>query len=164
MRRLLALSIAVLLVAGVFAGAATAGKKKKKKPAAHQHVEGTIALPQGGNAAAPCVYRSQRALYIAFGEAVNGIFGYTFEVDQKTGGLPFKIEVSGPTGVEGVDLQFYADLGTDPAADAPANMGYETPGPGGEEGTVPPGFPNAFVCLTEGANATFTYMAGGDMK
>jgi len=160
MRKLIAFSIAALLVAGMFGGAATAGKKKKKKPAAHQHVEGTIALPQGGNAAAPCVYRSQRALYIAFGEAANGIFGYTFEVDQKTGGLPFEIEVTGPTGIEGVDISFYGELGSDPTADAPANVGFETPGPGGEKGDVPPGYPNAFVCLTEGGNGTFTYMAG----
>jgi hypothetical protein len=158
MRKLIALSVAALLVAGLFAGVATAGKKKK--PKAHQHVEETILLPQGGNAAAPCVYRAQRALIIAFGEAANGVFGYTFEVDPKTEGLPFKIEVSGPTGIEGVDLSFYGDLGSDPAADAPANIGYETPGPGGEEGTVPPGYPNGMVCLTEGANATFSYMAG----
>lgn len=163
MRKLIALSIAALLLAGMFGGAAAAAKKKKKTVASQQ-VEGAIALPQGGNAAAPCVYRTQRALYIAFGEAANGIFGYTFEVDQKTAGLPFEIEVSGPAGVEGVDLSFYGELGTDPAADAPANVGYETPGPGGEEGTVPPGYPVAFVCLTEGADATFTYMAGGAVK
>lgn len=164
MRKLLALGVIALLVAGILGGTATAGKKKKKKPVPHQHVEGSIALPQGGNAAAPCVYRSQRALYIAFGDAINGIFGYTFEVDQKTAGLPFKIDVTGPTGVDGVDIQFYAELGTDPTADAPANVGYETPGPGGEEGTIPAGLPNAFVCLTEGANGTFTYMGGGTTK
>ena len=158
MRKLIALSVAALLVAGLFTGVATAGKKKKAK--AHQHVEETILFPQGGNAAAPCVYRAQRALMIAVGEAANGVFGYTFQVDPKTAGLPFKIDVSGPTGIEGVDISFYGDLGSDPAADAPANVGFETPGPGGEEGTVPPGYPNGMVCLTEGANVTFTYTAG----
>lgn len=164
MRKLIAMSVIALLVAGVLGGTATAGKKKKKKPAPHQHVEGSIALPQGTQGAAGCVYRSQRVLYIAFGEAANGIFGHTFEVDQKTAGLPFKLEVAGPSGIEGVDLSFYADLGTDPTADAPANVPYETTGAGGEEGTVPAGYPNAFVCLTEGVDATFTYMAGGPMK
>lgn len=157
MRRSIAVLITALLVAGVLSGVASAGKKKK--PSAHQHVEGSILVPQGGNAAG-CVYRTNRAAYIAFGEAVNGLFGYTIEVDPKTAGLPFKIEVSGPTGIEGVDLSFYGDLGTDPRADAPANIGYETPGPGGEAGTVPAGFPYAMVCLTEGANASFSYMAG----
>ena len=157
MKKLIALSVTALLVAGLFAGVATAGKKKK--PKAHQHVEASILVPQGGNAAG-CVWRTNRAAYIAFGEAVNGLFGYTIAVDPKTAGLPFKIDVSGPAGIEGVDLQFYGDLGTDPTADAPANMGFETPGPGGEAGTVPAGFPYAMVCLTEGANATFSYMAG----
>jgi hypothetical protein len=164
MRKLIALSVAGLLVAGLLGGVAAAGKKKKKKPAAHQHVEASILFPQGGNAAAPCVYRTQRALYIAFGDAINGVFGYTFEVDPKTAGLSFKIDVSGPSGIEGVDIQFYADLGTDPTAEAGANVGYETPGSGGEEGTVPAGYPNAFVCLTEGGDATFTYMAGSGVK
>ena len=157
MRRYLVIALSILLVAGALSSSAVAGKKKK--PKAHQHVEASILVPQGGNAAG-CVYRTQRVLYIAFGEAANGVFGYTFEVDQKTAGLPFKIDVSGPSGIEGLDLQFYGDLGTDPTADAPANVGFETPGPGGEEGTVPAGYPNAFVCLTEGANATFSYMAG----
>lgn len=156
MRRLVALAASALLIAGL-AGGASAGKK-----GAHQHVEGTIALPQGTGGASTCVYRTQRALYIAFGDAINGIVGYTFEVDPKTNNKKFKLDVSG-TGA-GVDIQFYADLGTDPTAEAPANVGYETPGPGGEEGTVPPGYPNAFVCLTEGANASFSYMAGAGVK
>lgn len=155
MRKSIALALAALAVAGAFSGSAVAGKKKK--PAAHQHVEGSILVPQGGNAAATCVYRAHRALYIAMGEPVNGIFGYTFKVDPKTEGLPFKLDVAGGAGV---DISFYGDLGTDPTADAPANVAFETPGPGGESGTVPPGYPNGMVCLTEGANAAFTYMAG----
>ena len=155
MRRVLVLALAALVVAGFVSGPATAGKKKK--PAAFQHVEGSILVPQGGNAAAPCVYRAHRAALIAFGEAANGLFGYTFKVDPKTEGLPFKLTVDGSAGV---DISFYGELGSDPAADAPANVGFETPGPGGEEGTVPPGLPNGMVCLTDGANASFMYMAG----
>ena len=156
MRKLVALSVTALLVAGLFAGVASAGKKKK--PTAHQHVEGSILLPQGGNAAATCVYRAQRTLFVFAGEEANGTFGHTFEVDPKTAGLPFKLEGSAGAGL---DISFYADLGdpTDPTT-APANIAFENPGPGGESGTVPAGFPYGFVCLTEGANATFSYMAG----
>lgn len=155
MRKVIALSAACLMVAGAFGGVATAGKKKA---AARQQVEGTVMIPQGGNAAATCVYRAQRTLYIAAGEQINGIVGHTFEVDPKTVGLPFKLEASDGTGF---DISFYADLGdpTDPTT-APANMPYEETGLGGEEGTVPEGFPIAFVCMTDGTNGSFSYTAG----
>lgn len=157
MRKLLAILIAALMVAGMVSGSAVAGKKKKKKQVV-QHVEGTILVPQGGNAAATCVYRVQRALYIAAGEQANGVFGHTFPVDPHTVGQKFVLEGSAGSGL---DISFYGELGTDPTADAPANYPYENPGPGGEKGTVPAGYPNAFVCLTEGANASFMYMTGG---
>ena len=119
-------------------------------------------IPQGGNGAATCVYRAHRTLFIAAGEQVNGIAGYTFEVDPKTVGLPFKLEASDGTGF---DISFYATLGapTDPGFDptaAPANIAFEKTGLGGEEGTVPEGYPYAFVCMTDGSNGTFTYAAG----
>jgi hypothetical protein len=155
MRKLIALSLAVLALAGAVSGSAIAAKKKKPVV---QHVEGTVLIPQGGNAAATCVYRAQRALYIAMGEQVNGIFGYTFKVDPKTVGQPFTLEASAGAGF---DISFYGELGSDPTADAPANIAYETPGPGGEKGSIPPGLPNGMVCLSEGANASFTYMTGG---
>lgn len=161
MRKLIAVAMASLMVAGMVSGSAVAGKKKKP---VSQKVEGTILLPQGGNVAAPCVYRSQRALYIALGDAANGVVGYTFQVDPKTVGKKFKIDVSDGTGLGGVDVAFYGELGTDPAAEAPANVGYETPGPGGETGTVPAGLPNVMVCLTEGAQATFSYEAGDAVR
>lgn len=131
-----------------------------KKKAAHQHVEGTITVPQGGNAAATCVYRTQRALLSAGGP--NGVVGYTFDVDPGTVGKKFKLEAG--SGV-GMDISFYADMGdaTDPST-APANYPYETPGPGGEAGTVPAGYPIAFVCMTEGTNGSFSYMAGKGVK
>jgi hypothetical protein len=64
-----------------------------------------------------------------------------------------------------MDISFYADMGdaTDPAT-APANYPYENPGPGGESGTVPAGYPIAFVCMTEGQNGTFSYAAGKGVK
>lgn len=151
MKKLIALSLTAFLAFPVFAGNATAAKKPK------QAVEGTILLNQGGAAAGPCVYRTQRTLWAVAGQP-NGIFGWTFEVDPKTAGKKFVLEVSDGAGM---DIQFYADLGdvTDPTT-APANMGYETPGPGGEDGIVPKGFPYAFVCLNEGVDASFTYTAG----
>lgn len=154
MRKLVAaVTTAVLLAAPV--QTAFAGKK-----AAHQHVEGSITLPQGGNAAAACVYRTQRTLLTAGGP--NGLVGYTFDVDPGTVGKKFKLEASDGTGM---DIVFYADMGdpTDPTA-APANYGYETAGPGGESGTVPAGYPLAFVCMTEGANGSFSYAAGKGVK
>lgn len=157
MRKLIALVSVLVVLGGIETGALAA----KKKKAAHQHVEGTILVPQGGQAAAPCVYRTQRAAYIVFGDAINGIFGYTFQVDPGTVGKKFTAEVS--TGA-GIDVSFYGELGSDPTADAPANTGYETPGLGGEKGTVPPGMPNVFICLTDGADASFVYKAGAGVK
>lgn len=152
MKKLFAVATAALLLA---APSASAGKK-----AAHQHVEGTIAIPQGGNAAAACVYRTQRAAYGMGGQ--NGVVGYTFDVDPGTVGKKFKLEAS--NGV-GLDISFYADMGdpTDPST-APANYGYENPGLGGESGTVPAGYPIAFVCMTEGVNGSFSYAAGKGVK
>jgi hypothetical protein len=155
MKKLIALATTAVLVAAPVQSALAA-----KKAPAHQHVEGTITIPQGGNAAATCVYRTQRTLFSQGGP--NGLVGYTFAVDPRTAGKPFKLEAS--SGV-GMDISFYADMGdpTDPTT-APANIPYETPGPGGEAGTVPAGYPIAFVCMTEGVNGSFSYMAGKGVK
>lgn len=154
MRKIVAVSVALLLLGGALAPA-SAGKKKKKK-SKPQIVEGSIAIPQPGASLGPCIYRTQRAW--ASGGGPNGLVGWTFEVDPKTVGKKFKLEVADGAGM---DLSFYAELGdpTDPTT-APANQGYETPGPGGEKGTVPPGLPIVFVCMNEGANASFKYTAG----
>lgn len=156
MRRLIALVGVAAFIAGALSVPAVAGKK-----AVRQTVEGSILVPQGGNAAATCVYRAQRVLYIAMGEQVNGVFGYTFTVDPGTVNKKFTLEGSAGAGL---DISFYGELGTDPTADAPGNYAYENPGVGGESGLVPAGFPNAFVCLTEGPNSTFTYTAGKGVK
>lgn len=153
MRKVIAISVALLLLGGALAPASAGKKKKKSKP---QVVEGSIVVPQPGAAAGPCIYRTQRTLMAGGGP--NGIIGYTFEVDPKTVGKPFKLEVADGAGM---DIQFYSEIGdvTDPTT-APANYGYETPGPGGEKGTVPEGFPIVFVCMNEGSNAGFKYTAG----
>ena len=152
MKKLIALSLVAVIALPVFAGSATAAKKKGKP----QKVEGSILLPQPYAADGTCVYRTQRALFTYGGP--NGIFGHTFEVDPKTAGKECNLTVDGGAGM---DIVFYWDLGdpSDPTV-APANTGYETPGPGGEKGTVPKGYPYGFVCMTEGANATFQYTAG----
>ena len=155
MKKLIVLALAVLIALPAFAGSATAAKKKSKPVT----VEGSVLLPQPGAAVGACIYRTQRAwMSLSGGAAPNGIFGYTFDVDPKTVGKKFTLEVSDGAGM---DIVFYSEMGdaTDPTV-APANTGYETPGPGGEKGTVPPGYPIAFVCMTEGADASFTYTAG----
>ena len=150
MKKIIALLAAVVIVLPV--GQAAAGKARRQK------VSHPIYLPQPMAADGTCIYRSQRALFSATGEQTNGAVGYTFEVNPKTVGLPFKLTVSDGAGV---DISFYADLGdaTDPTT-APANLPFETPGPGGEKGKVPAGFDYALVCMTEGQNATFSYVAG----
>ena len=156
MKKLMVLALVAMLALPAFAGVATAGKKKKSKPVV---VEGSVMLPQPYAADGSCIYRTQRSwMALSGGAAPNGIFGYTFDVDPKTVGKKFTLEVSDGAGL---DIVFYTEYGdaTDPTA-APANTGYETPGQGGEKGTVPPGYPIAFVCMTEGQNATFTYTAG----
>lgn len=156
MKKLIALSLVALIALPAFAGSAVAGKKKKSKPVI---VEGSVALPQPYAADGSCIYRTQRTwMVLSGGAAPNGVFGYTFDVDPKTVGTKFTLEVSDGAGM---DIQFYSEMGdpTDPTT-APANTGNETPGPGGEKGTVPPRYPIAFVCMTEGADATFTYTAG----
>jgi len=162
MRKLIATLIAALMVAGMVSGSAVAGKKKKKKPVV-QHVEGTILLPQPGGALANCNYRPQRSAMGASNEAFpNGVLGYTFYVDPKTVGQEFTLEVEGGTGDVDLDIVFYSGYGdpSDPTS-APANMGYENAGAGGEKGTIPEGFPLAFVCMAIGGDASFMYMTGG---
>ncbi len=134
----------------------------KKKAAKLQTVEGTIEVPQPYAADGSCIYRTHRTAYIAAGESSNGGFGWVFEVDPATVNKPFKLEVAGGAGM---DISFYMDMGdpTDPTT-APANTGFETPGPGGESGIVPDGYKYGFVCMTEGANAGFTYTAGKGVK
>jgi len=142
--------------------AAVPGAQALAKKAPTQVVEGSIAIPQGGNAVGACIYRGQRTAYSVAGAAVNGIIGYTFEVDPKTVNKPFKLEAADGSGM---DISFYADLGdpSDPTT-APANLPFAEPGPGGESGIVPAGYPIAFVCMTEGTEAGFTYSAGKGVK
>lgn len=150
MKRLLTFAVAASL-AVTLVPLASAAKKPK------QTVEGSIAIPQGGGPAATCVYRAQRSIIATAGQP-NGVVGYTFDVEPATVGKKFKLV---PSDGAGVDISFYSELGdpADPTV-APTNVPFENVGPGGEKGVVPAGYPIAFVCLTDGANATFTYKAG----
>ena len=154
--RKICVSMLIAAVAAIPAGDALAGK------GAHQHVEGSIALPQPYAADGTCIYRTHRSLAGTVGEPANGLVGFTIEIDPKTVNKNFKLEVADGTGM---DISFYSDYGdpTDPTA-APANLAFETAGPGGESGKVPAGFPIAFVCMTEGTEASFTYTAGKGVK
>src|SRR5688572_17405236 len=119
MRKVLAIAMASLMVAGMVSGSAVAGKKKK--PVA-QHVDGTILLPQPGGVA-NCNFRPQRSAMGASGEAFpNGVLGFTFNVDPKTVGQPFKLEVTGGEGDVDLDIVFYSEYGdpSDPTT-APGN-------------------------------------------
>ena len=155
MRKVIGTAAALMMVAGALSGVASAAPKQ-------QSVEGSILIPQPGAALGNCNYRPQRTLMIAAGEQINGIVGHTFEVDPATAGKKFKLEVAG-AGV-GMDIVFYTDLGNADPQVAPGNTGYETPGPGGEDGTVPAGYKFGFVCMSEGSNGTFTYTAGKGVK
>ena len=160
MRKLKAgtLLLVVALCLAALGGNAVAARKKPTR----QDVEGTITIPQGGQGAATCVYRVHRTFLLLGADQMNGMFGYTFDVDPGTIGQKFKLEAG--AGI-GMDISFYMDLGdlADPST-APANIPYEKPGVGGESGTVPDGYPYGMVCMTDGANGTFTYSAGKGVK
>ena len=157
MKKLLALAASAAMMLSIVGGIATAGKKK----AVHQHVEASISIPQGGNAAATCVYRVHRTFMLNGVDQANGLFGYTFMVDPGTVGKKFTLEAG--AGI-GMDISFYMDLGDADPTVAPANIAFEDIGVGGESGTVPDGYPYAMVCMTDGANGSFVYKAGKGVK
>jgi hypothetical protein len=169
MRKFVALSAALVLVALVVP-AASAGKGKQ------QVVEGSVALP----AKHPdgCYAGIHRRMAIMTQEQVNGVVGYHFDVDKKTWGQPFVLEVTGGAGYVDLDIVFYQKFGTpedvigDPGgAGAPPSITFEERNAEGEFGTVPPKFVKAIVCLFPdenagggGLGATFTYTAGKGVK
>ena len=157
MRKLIALTAASLVLASLVGGSAGAAKKKVTL----QHVEASILIPQGGNAAATCVYRAQRMFMLNGADQANGLVGYTFMVDPGTVGKKFTLEAG--DGI-GMDISFYMDLGDADPTVAPANIAFENTGVGGESGTVPDGYPYAMVCMTDGTNGSFVYKAGKGVK
>lgn len=93
--------------------------------------------------------------------------GYTFEVDPKTVGGKFKLEVSRGAGVDIVFMHELGSRGLDyplPGFVPPPSWAFDTPGPGGERGKIPDDFPFATVCLSDGSDASFMYTASKGVK
>lgn len=163
MKHLISLALAAVLVMTLAPGAgAVAGPQKE---------EGSVLLAgpgPNGETTGGCWTGWARRTWIFSGGATGGPFGHMFEIDKKTWGGKFKIEVTGgAAGTEDLDVTFYANPGTIDPAD-PAMQGgivesgsYLNREPGGEAGTVPPTATVALVCLAigTGADAQFTYTA-----
>ncbi len=153
MKRVIAVSVAALLLGG--AVPATAGKAKKKTK---QTQEGSIAVAAPFAPSGSCFFGLHRRLNLVAQRQAQGIVGFDFDVDPKTAGGKFKLVPSDESA--DLDISFYQGLGdlSDPAG-VPANIPFETREPGGESGVVPPGYPIAIVCMVSGANVDFTYTA-----
>lgn len=162
MRKLIATLSGILMIAAGISGVAGAAPKQQK-------VDGSIAMmlpfPQDPNA---CYSGAHRRVAVATQEMVNGVIGYHFDVDPATWNKKFKLDVTGGQGDVDLDITFYSEFGTvDQATDtayAPYNLGYETRKPGGETGVVPKDMTKVIVCMWNGQNATFTYLAGKGVK
>lgn len=151
MKRIIVFALAALLLGG--AVPATASKAKKTK----QTQEGSVALAAQYTDGS-CFFGLHRRLNLVAQRQAQGIVGFDFDVDAKTGGGKFKLIPSDESA--DLDISFYQSIGdpSDPAG-APANIPFETREPGGESGVVPPGYPIAIVCMVSGGNVDFTYTA-----
>lgn len=168
MKKTLILALAALIAASVLAPAASAGKQKK------QTVEGVIAAP----ARHPdgCYTGLSRHLWSLFGEASNGVLGWTFDVEKATWKGKFTLEPTGGVGSVDLDITYYlGDFATreewlnDPLPSAPPVSEYEEHDEAGEAGTVPDGAVKAVVCIyasEAGASAgvPFIYEATAPVK
>ena len=165
MKKVIALGASSLVALSLVGGASAAAPKQ-------QTVDGSIAMmaPWAGTTLETCYSGGHRRLMVLSGEAapLNGVVGYSFDVDPATENKPFVLEVTGGQAGVDLDITFYTDFGTvEQATDtayAPANVGFESREPGGEAGTVPKGMKKVIVCMHTGAEATFTYTAGKGVK
>lgn len=171
MKKLVGVALAAVIAASFVVAPVAAASKAKQ-----QHVEGSIALR------APFVSTTEqlqscyagvhrRVTLVTQGNA-NGVVGYNFEVDKTTWNKPFKLEVSGGQQNPDMDITFYlTGLGSleDHANNPPwgtdaSAISFEEREPGGEVGIVPKGATDVIVCMFEGYNADFMYMAGKGVK
>jgi hypothetical protein len=164
-KKLVGLGTAALLAVSMVSAPTHAAPKQ-------QVVEGDIAMmaPFYGDQLATCYSGAHRRMAVLTQEQVNGVVGYSFDVDPATIGKPFVLEATGGQGGVDLDITFYTEFGTaEQATDtafAPTNYSFETRGAGGESGVIPKGveWTKAIVCMHTGAGATFTYTAGKGVK
>ncbi len=137
-----------LAVAGVIAPASAA-------PRALQTTQGSVAAPMRfpQDATYSTWVKPQRDIYRTTDQ--NGQLGYAFEIDRRTWGGAFRLDVlDGATGQEDIDITFYSDMA------APTSPGAsDARGAGGEVGIVPASSTHAIVTLFYGADASFVYKA-----
>lgn len=165
MKRVITLVLVAALVAAFSPVSAEAGGAPPQKE------EGNVLLPgpgPNGETTGGCWTGWPRRFWIFTGGATAGPFGSMIEIDKKTWGGKFKLDVvSGAQGTEDLDLTFYVDPGKVDPMD-PAQQGgivqssaYLTREPGGESGTVPPKATLGLICLAIGSgfNADWSYTA-----
>lgn len=152
MRKVVAVSIALFLLAGAFSPASGAKKKKAK-----QKQEGSIAL-SAPYTDGSCFFGLHRRINLVAQRQAQGVVGFDFDVNPKTEGGKFKLVPADDSA--DLDVSFYQSIGdmSDPAG-APANVKFHAREPGGESGVVPEGYPIAMVCMVSGDNVDFTYTA-----
>ena len=156
MKRTIALSMSIVIGLS-FASSATAGRKP-----VHQHVEGTVMIPTP-TPDNVCFSGLQRRARLTSQMAFpNGVVGFDFDVDPKTVGKKFELEVTEGAGAD-LDINFYGSLGTvdDPATNPPV-LAFEEREEGGEVGVVPDGYSKVIICAYAGSDVSFTYTAGGN--
>ena len=169
MKRFIGLTGAAVLALALLGPGATAGK------GAHQHVEGDILMMAPFVSEAEqlqsCYAGVHRRLSLVGGEQVQGIVGWHFEVDPGTYNKKFKLDVTAGSAID-LDLTFYlSGLGSieDHANNPPYGstlpvVNFEERDDKGEKGIVPKDATHAIVCMFEGQNASFSYMAGKGVK
>ncbi len=99
---------------------------------------------------------------------VSGPFGAIFDIDKATWGGKFKMDATGMTGSDDMDIYFFSDFGDiveDPSMNSPTILTqYQEREAGGEVGIVPPQATKAIACLYSGLGADFTYKASPPKK
>ncbi|MGH2756576.1 MAG: hypothetical protein ACRDI3_02175 [Actinomycetota bacterium] len=167
MRKTLAV-IAAGAIAVTLLGAPSGAAPKQQK------FEGSILLP----ARHPdgCYTGLQRHWTSITEGAINGVLGYTFEVEKGTWNKPFKLTATDGVGTIDLDVvYYYGEFATrdefiaDPAPAAPGSIGFEDHTSPDEAGKVPNGAIMAIICLyasEAGAagNVSFSYAAGKGVK
>ena len=150
---MIALSISIVIGVSL-ASTATAGPKPVR-----QRVEGTVTIPTPTPDDVCFSGLHRRARSVSQMLFPNGLVGFDFDVDPKTVGKKFKLEVIEGAGAD-LDINFYNGLGTVEGPN-PAVVSFEERKEGGEVGIVPEGYSKVIICAFVGDNVTFTYTAGG---